>query len=341
MIFPSFLLPFILWTLGAGLATALLTVYVRRQLIARAVFDMPNDRSMHKTPVPRGGGLALLLVLFVTLCALLVPYSLLTRQALLLPALFLLFFVSWLDDRRGAGVGFRLGAHLLAAILGVCALPDQALLFDGFLPPLAERALIVLGWTWFMNLYNFMDGIDGITGIETLCLGLGCALVFLALRLDDPLLLPLCAALIGASAGFLTQNWHPAKIFMGDVGSVPLGFLTGFLLLKVALAGALTAALILPLYYLVDSGITITRRALRGEKIWKPHREHFYQKAAARLGNHARVVWRVGLANMALIGMALVSLKDQALGALGAIAIVACLLATMHKGRPAASGDNA
>jgi UDP-N-acetylmuramyl pentapeptide phosphotransferase/UDP-N-acetylglucosamine-1-phosphate transferase len=189
---------------------------------------------------------------------------------------------------------------------------------------------MIVGWAWFINLYNFMDGIDGITGTETIALAIGTGLIMTATNITDPFISTLCMLLLSTSLGFLAMNWYPARIFMGDVGSVPLGFLTGYILLTLAMRGYPIVALILPLYYLADSGITITRRALRGEKIWQPHRQHFYQIAAAGARRHDKVVYRVLTANIGLIAAAIVSVTNPGIGLILAIALVGVLLHDLY-----------
>jgi UDP-N-acetylmuramyl pentapeptide phosphotransferase/UDP-N-acetylglucosamine-1-phosphate transferase len=204
-------------------------------------------------------------------------------------------------------------------------------LFSGALPFWLDRTLMIVGWAWFINLYNFMDGIDGITCTETIAIATGACLLMTTMNINDPFLDVLTLMLTGACLGFLALNWHPAKIFMGDVGSIPLGYLTGYALLTIAIHGHLIPALILPLYYLTDSGITIAKRALRGEKIWQAHRQHFYQRAARGLGRHDQVVFYIALANIAFIFAAILAATAPLQGALCAAVIVAILLLKMHK----------
>ncbi len=319
------LLPLLIIALSFAVVAAL-TEPVRRALIRRAVLDRPNARSSHAVPVPRGGGWALLAAVGPGLMAAAALTGRLQSCAGLVAGLFLLVAVSWADDRKGLSPALRLAAHLAAAALGLSALPGQALLFAGALPPWLDHGLIVLGWAWFMNAYNFMDGIDGITGVETIIIATGSCLVAGAAGLTDPVAQALALLLIGACLGFLVHNWHSARIFLGDVGSVPLGFLAGFLLLGLAVRGYPAAAVILPLYYLADSGITITRRALRGEKIWRPHREHFYQKAAARCGRHDRVALAIGLTGAGLIVAAMISVPWPLAGIMAGGGIVSILI---------------
>jgi UDP-N-acetylmuramyl pentapeptide phosphotransferase/UDP-N-acetylglucosamine-1-phosphate transferase len=138
---------------------------------------------------------------------------------------------------------------------------------------------------------------------------------------------PLAAAIIGASLGFLAWNWSPARIFMGDVGSVPLGYLLGFLLLDLAFLGEWLVALILPLYFLADASLTLARRALRGARVWQAHREHFYQRAAQGGLGHAAIVARVIVADLALILCAWAAETGAGWAALAAaVGVVAVLL---------------
>lgn len=212
-------------------------------------------------------------------------------------------------------------------------------------PGLATSLLAALYIVWMINLTNFMDGIDGIAAGEALSIGLGAmavaGVVWLDALLDtlgvagaaaalDPAMAA-SAAMGGVAAaaalGFLWWNWHPARIFLGDVGSVPLGFLAGYLLLRLAESGQWAAALILPLYFLADATITLALRALGGERVWLAHKQHFYQRAVARGMSHAQVVALTLAANAALIGAAVVAAMGMVwLGLLAAAAAVAVTL---------------
>jgi UDP-N-acetylmuramyl pentapeptide phosphotransferase/UDP-N-acetylglucosamine-1-phosphate transferase len=176
------------------------------------------------------------------------------------------------------------------------------------LPPLVDRILTVLLWTWFVNLYNFMDGIDGITCVETVAIGLGVVLIA-QLAGDTAHLAAPALALAAGAAGFLRWNWPRASIFLGDVGSVPLGFLTGWLLLLLATQGQWAPALILALYYLTDAGVTLLRRLFRGERIWQAHRSHFYQRALAPDNDHAAVLKLIIGGDVALLLLALLAIR--------------------------------
>lgn len=287
--------------IAAFFFTAVGMLPLLRLLRKKAILDHPNERSSHAVPTPKGAGLLLIPVVSVIWCVLsLVPGGIdfpsdVPEIALL--AILLCGF-SWIDDIRGLSALLRLVAHAISAGLGLWLLPNDTLVFQGLFPPVLDQVLAVILWVWFINLFNFMDGIDGITGIESLIIGLGVALV----GTGAPALLGLVIA--AAALGFLKWNWHPAKIFMGDVGSVPIGFLLGWLLLDLAGQGHWAAALILPAYYLLDATVTLVRRGLKGEKVWQAHREHFYQQAVQRGLSHGTVSALVFLLGVMLIAFA-------------------------------------
>lgn len=302
---------------------------VQGWLERRCILDHPNERSSHVLPTPRGGGLA------VT-SAVLVAWALVAVQGvalagwvwLAMAAAAALMAASWLDDRIDLPAAPRFAAHVLAVLL--LLLPGDALVFQGWLPLWADRLLAALGWLWFVNLYNFMDGIDGITGVETVCIGAGIVIVT-GLTAAPADLAPLALACAAAGLGFLVWNWHPARIFLGDVGSIPLGLLLGGLLVQLALAGQLAPAVILPLYYLGDATITLGRRAFRGEKVWQAHRQHFYQRAVRGGKTHAQVSGLVLAGNLALIGCAALAATGAVwLGLAVAVAVVASMLGVLQ-----------
>lgn len=270
-------------------------------LTRREILDHPNERSSHTRPTPRGGGLAVTpaAVLAWAMAALgggpMAAWIWLAAAAALV-----LMAASWLDDRYDLPVAPRFLAHAAAIGLLLAVLPHDAVVFQGWLPLWADRLLTALGWLWFVNLYNFMDGIDGITGVETATLGLGIAMVAVTAGLT-PEIFPLGLACAAAGLGFLAWNWYPARIFLGDSGSVPLGLLLGGLLIQLAAAGQLAAALILPAYYLADATITLVRRGLRGEKVWQAHRQHFYQRPLQRGKRHDQVTRLVLAGNVVLM----------------------------------------
>ncbi|MDE1900944.1 MAG: glycosyltransferase family 4 protein [Alphaproteobacteria bacterium] len=312
-------------------ASMILTALVRQILLRRAMLDIPNERSSHSAPVPRGGGWAIVAVMLPGLAGASFVFDHDIRQVPLIIGIMLLAGISWLDDRKGMGAAQRLSLHLIAACLGSLAfMPDQ-LLLGGAVPFWLDRTVMIIGWAWFINLYNFMDGIDGITGVETVSVATGTCLVMTAAGIVDPVVSCATLLLTGACLGFLAHNWHPAKIFLGDIGSVPLGYIVAFCLITLAVHGHLIPALILPLYYLADSGITIVKRAVRGEKIWQAHRQHFYQQATRGVGRHDIVALMIAVANIGLVVAAIAAVSAPWAGGVAGVVIVAVLLKKMHK----------
>ncbi|MFA5040790.1 MAG: glycosyltransferase family 4 protein [Bdellovibrionales bacterium] len=309
----------------------MLTNYVRDILLKHRAVDVPNNRSLHTIPVPRGGGWALLAIFLPALTGAIIFLDADIRHVGLVLAVFLLAAISWIDDRKNISPAMRLSFHILAACLGSFSFPPQEMMLGGIVPFWLDRTLMILGWAWFINLYNFMDGIDGITSVETISIATGLYVVWTLSGVNDPFVGFLLLILIGGCMGFLAHNWHPAKIFLGDIGSIPLGYLVGFCLISAATRGYWAAAVILPLYYLADSTITIVQRAFRGEKIWQAHRGHFYQRAALGAKSHSKVVILIVAANIGLIATAALSVFQAAVGLCISILIVALLLGKMKK----------
>jgi UDP-N-acetylmuramyl pentapeptide phosphotransferase/UDP-N-acetylglucosamine-1-phosphate transferase len=293
----SFSLTLLFLTVAAAvLAGTRLLIPVLRQ---RAVFDHPNKRSSHQTPTPKGGGLIVIAVILAAWIG--VAWFVDTSFFLmfLIPGVALvLALISWVDDLYGLPPTIRLLVHITAVSTVLVLRSEPTLFFQGLLPPHLDTIAAGLFWVWFINLFNFMDGIDGITGVETLVIGLGIALI------GDGLTLIFSLIIAAAALGFLKWNWHPAKIFLGDVGSVPLGFLLGWLLLDLAGNGHWAAALILPAYYLLDATITLIRRAIRGEKVWQAHSQHIYQQALKSGLSHAAVSTAIFAVGVVLVGLA-------------------------------------
>lgn len=277
---------------------------VRYLLTTANVLDEPNERSNHEIAVPRGGGIA------VIASALSFLYVTATPTTVLIAALGIAI-ASFLDDKQGIEIKWRLAVQILAVTLlflpnGVVDAHFEEPVFQGLFNPFSDKLFAGIFLLGFMNLFNFMDGIDGMSGAETIAIGVGLSLLSFAVS-GVRIIGVEGIILASAMAGFLMLNWHPAKLFLGDVGSVALGFLIGFLLLNIAAKGYWAVALILPAYYLVDGGLTILKRLLKGKKIWEAHSEHAYQKAVRGGYSHDWVVTRVSYLNIALIALAIVS----------------------------------
>jgi len=320
----------------AGLIVAL------RPLLVRYALARPNARSSHVEPTPQGGGVAVLAAtlgatwLGVALALHVMPFGLI-RLAALSAAALLLAVVGAVDDIKTLGPAPRFLAHFLAVGLVVGMLPDDFHVIPT-LPTLAERALLLVGGVYFVNLVNFMDGLDLMTVAEAVPITAG----FLLLGFNGVDWLPamlVAVALLGAMLGFAPFNRPVARLFLGDVGSLPIGLILGWLMLMLAGQGYLAAAILLPLYYLADATLTLARRLARGEKVWEAHRSHFYQVATARGFTVTEVIARVLLVNISLAMLSLISVvepdpwADIPLLLLGA-ACVAWLLITLARGKP-------
>jgi Fuc2NAc and GlcNAc transferase len=292
-----------LTALAALLLALLLTGIVRKIALAHGVLDIPNERSSHSTPTPRGGGVAIVLA---TLAA---SLALAWRNVLdinLFLALtgggIIVAVVGFLDDRRQLSARVRLAAHLAAAVWALACM--------GGLPPLRFVDQVVsfgwlgyvigaLGIAWTLNLFNFMDGIDGIAASEAAFVAWSGAL--LALMTGASAAVPAMAFAFGAvCCGFLLWNWPPAKIFMGDVGSGFMGYV--IVVLAVAAARETPVApfiwLILGGVFFCDATVTLVLRFAKGERIYEAHRTHAYQRLARLWGNHRRVTVTVMIVNL-------------------------------------------
>lgn len=276
----------------AAVATAAswtLTGTVRRAVTRRAVLDIPNERSLHSAPTPRGGGLAIAVVTLggITLLTLLGGLSMRDGTGVVGGGL-LVAGIGWADDMRPRSARIRAAVHAAAALWLLVWIGGLDSLRLGGEP-------LALGWwgnvlagatiVWSINLYNFMDGIDGLAaGQAVVAAGVGAVLLGTGLAVA-------CALVAGVSLGFLWWNWAPARIFMGDVGSGLLGFLFAALALLSDRDGGPDALtwLMLGGVFLVDATATLLRRMLRGERWYAAHRNHAYQRAVQSGWTHAQV----------------------------------------------------
>ncbi len=274
----------------------------------RAVLDLPNDRSSHSVPIPRGGGLAVVAAIAVTwlIWALSTGQDIVLWGAPVVGAIGLAI-LSFADDIRSLPASVRLSGHAAAVGLGLWATGGTGA-FAAFLPPVLDLPITALAWLWFINLYNFMDGIDGIVGVETIAIGVGVSGLTVVAIAPASFAIP-SLLVASATVGFLIWNWHPARIFLGDAGSVPVGYLIGFML--IAMAGndtgngtALAAAILLPLVFEIDATVTLARRLVQGKRPTEAHREHAYQRAVQGGWSHARVCLLITGVNIVLIALA-------------------------------------
>lgn len=335
MIDPSLLVAGLVVAVATFMVSWTATGAVTRHLRRRHILDHPNERSSHSVPTPRGGGWGILAALLPAKVAIAWYSSETGQQFAILAGAGLLIAVSWADDRRGLPALTRLAAQAVAVAAGLMVLPAESLVFQGLVPLWLDRVAAGLCWLWFVNLFNFMDGIDGLAGTEAAMIGLGLALVGLLTGSNATQVWTGLAA-AGAAGGFLVWNWHPARVFMGDVGSVPLGFLLGWILLGTAADGQWTAALLIPLYFVADATITLARRLLAGKRIWQAHREHFYQRAVQAGRSHATVVRTVFMVNAGLAGIAVASIQWGWPALAAGLGLVAWLFSHWRQPGPAA-----
>lgn len=330
----------------AGVAFSL-TATLRRYALARSLLDVPNARSSHLMPTPRGGGVSIVLAF---LCALVflywqreIPFSLCMAA---LGGGGAVALIGFMDDHKHIAARWRLLGHFFAAA--------WALFWLGGLPALIVFGKHVeLGWmgaifglfylVWMLNLYNFMDGIDGIASVEAMCVCLGACLLYGFTGHADAIWAPLSLAV--AVAGFLFWNFPPARIFMGDAGSGFLGIMLGVLSLQaVWMASQLFWAwLILLGVFIVDATLTLARRLARGYKVYEAHRSHAYQFASRHYGKHLPVTLAVVAINifwlLPVAAAVALSRLDGALGVIVAYAPLIMLAVKFNAGERESSGS--
>jgi UDP-N-acetylmuramyl pentapeptide phosphotransferase/UDP-N-acetylglucosamine-1-phosphate transferase len=289
-------------------------IYLLRPVLAHYALAQPNARSSHLEPTPQGGGIAVVAAIIIAIAGAVVFVPHLFRDyhqlAVVLAATAGLAVVGVTDDVRPMEPVPRLILQAVAVAMVVAALPMELRIVSA-LPWWAERLCFLIGGIWFVNLVNFMDGIDWMTVAEVVPVTAALAAFGLMGTLPHDatvVSLSLCGALIG----FAPFNRPVARLFLGDVGSLPIGLLVGWLLIVLASNDHLTAAVLLPLYYLADSNITLLRRLIKGEPILQAHRSHFYQRALDNGLSVYQIVGRVFATNLALATFATLALVSNA-----------------------------
>lgn len=267
--------------------------------------DIPGERSSHVVPTPRGGG--------IVICGLLLTASAIGSATVsksnrwFLASLCgggLVSLIGWVDDRSSVSARVRFSIHLLAALVVVAVAWPQ--LSISVLPGIGLSGFLAAGFvalfiTWMINLYNFMDGIDGLASGQACTVALGISII--AYRHANMSLAMFALLLSSVSFGFLLVNWHPARVFMGDVGSGFIGYLFGLLAVWGELEQSVPfcSVLVLMAYFIVDATWTMLRRATRGERVWHAHRDHAYQHAARSGLSHAQVSGAVICLNLIVL----------------------------------------
>jgi UDP-N-acetylmuramyl pentapeptide phosphotransferase/UDP-N-acetylglucosamine-1-phosphate transferase len=295
----------------AGLSALLIAVL--RPILVRHLLAQPNARSSHHVPTPQGAGLAVMASVFAgcALGTLLWAQGAEPRLLGVLMAAAGLTLLGAIDDAYTISVSSRLTGQVLATIIMVATLPEQLRLLPDLVPAGVEDALMVLGIVWFVNAVNFLDGLDWMTAAQVVPITLGVAVLHMVGAVPATVAL-LALALLGAVLGFAVFNKHPASIFLGDAGSLPIGLCLAFLLIFVAETN-LAAALLLSLYTLADSTLTLLRRFIAGERVFSAHRTHFYQRAVAAGSSVPQVTALVFVLGLLLAGLAIVAVLADSL----------------------------
>lgn len=281
---------FVIAAFGAWVLTAAL----RRYALARSVMDIPNERSSHQLPTPRGGGIAIVVSFLLSAFFLSTSFSYITRAGALalLGGGLLIAVIGFLDDHGHIPAKWRLLGHFVGAgwvLYWLGGIPAMQLFGVTFHVGWMGYVVAAFYLVWLLNLYNFMDGIDGLASVEAICVALSGATLYILLGYSQLAVVP--ALLACAVVGFLLWNFPRAKIFMGDAGSGFLGIALGILSLQAAWVTPrlLFCWLILLGVFIVDATLTLIRRLLRGDKVYEAHRSHAYQFASRRYGSHVPV----------------------------------------------------
>jgi len=319
---------FALAVVSVAAALTALLILLLRPLLQRYALARPNARSSHREPTPQGAGIAVIAATIASVAGI----ALFAPDLLQDPAQLSLIFactiglaaVGVTDDIRPLEALPRLLLQAVAVAVMIAALPADLRIVSQ-LPLWFERILMLLGGLWFVNLVNFMDGIDWMTVAEVIPVTAALALFGFMGALPESATL-VAIALCGAIIGFAPFNRPVARLFLGDVGSLPIGLLLSWLLILLAGNGHLTSAILLPLYYLADATITLMRRMVMGERITQAHRSHFYQKALDNGFSVHQIVGRVFAINVALGCLAAITLVNQSRAIHVVMALIGSLL---------------
>jgi UDP-N-acetylmuramyl pentapeptide phosphotransferase/UDP-N-acetylglucosamine-1-phosphate transferase len=296
----------------AAMASACI-IWAIRPLLLRYALARPNARSSHQVPTPQGAGIAVIAATLVVAGIMIAGAG---KTGLKIPAevfgaTLFLAMVGLIDDIKSIPVWPRLILQAIAVGLVVFSGAGELRIVPAC-PLWIERSLLLLAGLWFVNLVNFMDGLDWMTVAEVVPIT-GAIAVLCVFHKPDVAAPIVAAALCGAMLGFAPFNRPVAKVFLGDVGSLPIGLLLGWCLLELAYRQQFVAALLLPLYYLSDATVTLLRRIARREPFWAAHRTHFYQRATDNGFTVWRVVGEVFALNIVLAALALGSILSPSI----------------------------
>lgn len=289
-----------------------------RELKQRQVLDRPNERSSHSDPTPRGGGIAIVAVLF----AVMLVNGIVQNDfgtLLLAGCILILAVISFIDDLKPLAPGTRFAVHAVTAILFVVGTAGRygfsSVIPESIFMRVGIVLLLCLYLVGYTNSFNFMDGINGLAAMQAAFTGVGVgALSFWAGPVSFESLWVCSLLLAGSSIGFLPHNFPRGRVFMGDVGSVPLGFVSAALGVALAIKAGmwlLVPVAMLHANFILDTSITLTRRAIRGEEIFKPHRQHFYQRLVRAGYSHTSVTLIEGCLQGVTLALALLYVRSE------------------------------
>jgi glycosyltransferase WbpL len=287
------------------IVSAILTGFIRQISINRKFYDIPNERSSHDTPTPKGGGIPIVFIFLMTILCLF--YYKMIEQDLFMSMLIgtsIVSVIGFLDDYKNLPIVIRAISYVIATVFSLYILGGlSSVSINNHFINLGDIGLFlsILLIVWFINLYNFMDGTDGFAAIQTICVSLFCGLIFYALSNKSLGIILLFLAF--SSAGFLYWNWAPAKIFMGDVGSCAIGFIFGLLSIYSEKEGSISIWiwLIVLAPFIGDATFTLLRRIFNKEKWYKAHNSHAYQKLHQSGLSHGKLAILLLIFNVILI----------------------------------------
>jgi glycosyltransferase WbpL len=287
------------------LVSSMATDLIRRISIKNKLYDVPNNRSSHHIPTPRGGGVVIILTLLITIAILTFNKEVGTDFSIsMLIGISIIATIGLIDDIKNLPVLIRAIAYVLGAVLSIYLIGGfSSLSINNFSIHLSYFGYIlsVLFVVWLTNLYNFMDGTDGFAAIQTICVALFCGLLLFSSDNMSFAIILFCLA--SSTIGFLILNWAPAKIFMGDVGSCTLGFLFGLFSIYTEKNGIISIGvwIILLAPFIGDATFTLLKRIINGEKWYKAHNSHAYQKLYQLGVSHRNLAISLLLTNVLII----------------------------------------
>ena len=281
------------------------------------VVDSANQRSLHSGKIPRGGGLIIAIFLLI-ICLFMLVFRGEAMSAFMALYVFAWALLGWLDDVFDLSVGLRFAIQIILSMVAIYYLVYPYSLYVGIwfvydLSPVLSVIAAVVGLVWCVNVYNFMDGIDGLSAIQCVIFSLFWYVLF-SLNGDRTVSL-MCLTLAAASCSFLLLNWHPAKVFLGDTGSILMGSLFAMLAVMAALhhqIPLISSGLLLGVF-IADATITLIRRLLNGEKIWRAHCSHYFQRLAIVGISHRKIVigYTIAMLICALLSLISIYYRDM------------------------------